>query len=317
VTGPRQKPPTEPPPSAGVLARYARAYAKDLGVSEGRVRAWISYMVLAGLLEQSRESSDGFQFTVKGGVALELRLKDRARATKDIDLVLHHAEVDLGRALERAIDVSVRGGYQGFNFRRKGEPLVLENRTISVELAVTYEGGTWTSIIVDVARAEAGEGEIELLPAIPLQATTGITGPIELACLSLRMHVAQKIHGMTLPPRRGKRTSDSRTWSTSCCWSRSSSTTRDFERRVNPCFELAVPTIGRRCSNCRLIGRSLSRRLLGTSIFPCMMATTRWSASERSLRESGWPDRSSHSKLMWFSSAHINVRRHFVTVTGR
>jgi hypothetical protein len=205
VTGPRQKPPTEPPPSAGVLARYARAYAKDLGVSEGRVRAWISYMVLAGLLEQSRESSDGFQFTVKGGVALELRLKDRARATKDIDLVLHHAEVDLGRALERAIDVSVRGGYQGFNFRRKGEPLVLENRTISVELAVTYEGGTWTSIIVDVARAEPGEGEIELLPAIPLQETTGINGPIELACLSLRMHVAQKLHGMTLPPRRGKR----------------------------------------------------------------------------------------------------------------
>lgn len=203
MTGPRQKPPAEPPPSAGVLARYARAYAKELGVSEGRVRAWISYMILSGVLERSRES-DGYRFTVKGGVALELRLKDRARATKDIDLVLHHAEVDLARALERAVDTSARG-HLGFNFRRKGEPLVLENGTISVEFAVTYEGGTWTSIIVDVARAEPGEGEIELLPAVPLQEATGITGPTELACLSLRMHIAQKLHGMTLPPRRAKR----------------------------------------------------------------------------------------------------------------
>ena len=56
---------------------------------------------------------------------------------------------------------------------------------------MTYEGETWTSIIVDVARAEPGEGEIELLPAVPLQAATGIAGPIELARLSLRMHIAR------------------------------------------------------------------------------------------------------------------------------
>ncbi|HEY5062896.1 MAG TPA: nucleotidyl transferase AbiEii/AbiGii toxin family protein [Gemmatimonadaceae bacterium] len=205
MIGPRQKPPAGPPPSAGVLAKYARAYAKELGVSEGRVRAWISYMILAGLLEQSREGSDGYRFTVKGGVALELRLRDRARATKDIDLVLHHDEVDLARALERAVETGVRDGYLGFHFRRKGDSLVLENRTISVEFAVTYQGGTWTSIIVDVARAEPGEGEIELLPAVPLREATGITGPTELACLPLRMHIAQKLHGMTLPPRSGKR----------------------------------------------------------------------------------------------------------------
>ena len=43
VTGPRPKPPTGPPPSAGVLARYTRAYAKELGVRESRVRVSISY----------------------------------------------------------------------------------------------------------------------------------------------------------------------------------------------------------------------------------------------------------------------------------
>jgi hypothetical protein len=162
-------------------------------------------MILAGLLEKAKRGTEGYQFTIKGGVALELRLKDRARATKDIDLVLHHEDVDLARALEDAATTRGARGYQGFDFRRKGEPLVLENRTISVEFAVTYRGGTWTSIIVDVARAEPGEADIELVPAVPLQAATGLTGPTELACLPLRMHIAQKLHGMTLPPRPRKR----------------------------------------------------------------------------------------------------------------
>lgn len=205
MTEPRRKRPAGPPPSAGVLARYARAYARELGVSEARVRAWISYMILADILERGRATADGYRFTVKGGVALELRLKDRARATKDIDLVLHHDEADLALALERAVDTGARDGSQGFHFRRKADPLILENRTISVEFAVTYRGGAWTSILVDVARAEPGEGEIELIPAVPLETAVGIAGPTELACLPLRMHVAQKLHGMTLRPRPGKR----------------------------------------------------------------------------------------------------------------
>jgi hypothetical protein len=61
-----RKPPTGPPPSAGVLAKYTQANARDLGVSEGRVRAWISYMVLAGVLERA-SAAGGPAFLVKGG----------------------------------------------------------------------------------------------------------------------------------------------------------------------------------------------------------------------------------------------------------
>jgi hypothetical protein len=201
VTTPRKRP-AGPPPSAGVLAKYARAYAQDLGVREGRVRAWISYMILAGLLERSAGGAGGSRFTVKGGVALELRLRTRARATKDIDMVLHDPDAELVRALERAV---VAGDYQGFAFHRKGEPLYLENGTVSMELAVTYRSAAWTTITVDVARAEPGEEEIELVPAIALEDVFGIAGPVDLPCLPLRLHIAQKLHGMTLPVRPGKR----------------------------------------------------------------------------------------------------------------
>lgn len=196
-----RKHPTGPPPSAGVLAKYVQVYAREAGLSEGRVRGWISYMVMAGALERAAASGQP-RFTVKGGIALELRLRNRARATKDIDVVLQHADADLARTLEGALSGEA---YQGFTFRRKGEPLLLDNGAVNLELAVSYLGGAWTTIAVDIARAEPGEAEIEWLPAIPLTNAFGITGPVDLPCLPLRFHIAQKLHGMTLPPRAGKR----------------------------------------------------------------------------------------------------------------
>jgi hypothetical protein len=74
-----------------------------------------------------------------------------------------------------------------------------------MEFAVSYRGGAWTGIVVDIARAEPGESEIEWPQAIPLTQALGVTGPVELPCLPLRLHIAQKLHGMTLPPRPGKR----------------------------------------------------------------------------------------------------------------
>lgn len=58
---------------------------------------------------------------------------------------------------------------------------------------------------VDIARAEAGEADVEWVEAIALTEAFGVTGPAQLPCLPLRFHVAQKLHGMTLPPRPGKR----------------------------------------------------------------------------------------------------------------
>ena len=192
--------PSGPPPSAGVLARYAQTYARDVGVAEGRVRAWVAYMIMAGILERTT-CADGPQFIVKGGVALELRLRDRARATKDIDVVLRDKEADLAAALEQTL---TGDAYQGFSFRRKGEPLLLDNGAVNMEFAVTYRGQPWTSISVDVAHAEAGESDVEWVEAIALTDAFGVTGPAQLPCLPLRFHVAQKLHGMTLPPRPGK-----------------------------------------------------------------------------------------------------------------
>jgi hypothetical protein len=74
-------------------------------VAEGRVRAWVAYMILAGVLDRAT-TADSPLFIVKGGVALELRLRDRARATKDIDIVLRDTTADLADSLEEALTAS-------------------------------------------------------------------------------------------------------------------------------------------------------------------------------------------------------------------
>ena len=61
-------------------------------------------------------------------------MRDRARATKDIDVVLRDDKADLAESLEQAL---TGDPYQGFSFRRKGEPLLLDNGAVNVEFAVT------------------------------------------------------------------------------------------------------------------------------------------------------------------------------------
>jgi hypothetical protein len=135
----------------GVLAKYVLAFARANSLAEGRVRAWISYMITAGMLERA-STSEQRSFVIKGGVALELRLRNRARATKDLDVALRHSDADLAITLERALTSDT---YQGFSFRNKREPLVLDNGVVNMEFAVSYRGGAWSSVSIDVARSEA------------------------------------------------------------------------------------------------------------------------------------------------------------------
>ncbi len=140
---------------------------------------------------------------------------------------------------------------------------------MSVEFALTYEGGAFTSVVVDVARAEPGEGDVELVPAIPLREATGISGPTELACLLLRMHIAQKLHGMTLPPRPGKRNERFRDLIDVLLMAPLVTDYAGLRERASQSFALEPRTSGRPCSKCRRIGSIPSLNLHGTWICPC------------------------------------------------
>ncbi|HEX6038848.1 nucleotidyl transferase AbiEii/AbiGii toxin family protein [Longimicrobium sp.] len=192
--------PVRPPASERTLTRYVVAYARRADADVARVRRLVSFMALAGALRQARREEDGGPaFVVKGGVALELRLRNQARATRDMDLILNRDGGDLLLELEDLL----ASPYEAFTFRRKGREHRMLNGAVRVKVQVSYMGREWGTVEVDVARRE-GETEVELVPGLPLLQEFGLTGPDDVECLSLRHHVAQKLHGMTLPMPEGR-----------------------------------------------------------------------------------------------------------------
>lgn len=188
------------PASARILGQWVDAYARQHGQPPARVRNWVSHMVLGGALERAGFEAEGRRFTIKGGVALELRLRHLARATKDLDLTLMSEGADLGRELASAL----ANPYQGFTFRVRDEPEVMPNGASRLEVSLQYLGKGWGTVQVDVGPREGSTTEVEMVEAISL-APFGLDGPETLPCLSLPYHVAQKIHAMTLPEQDGRR----------------------------------------------------------------------------------------------------------------
>ena len=83
-----------------------------------RVRRWVSTMVLLGALERAWTDRASPRFLLKGGVAIELRVRTGARATKDVDVVVGGEP----RELLDALDAAFAEPYGDFAFssRRAG-----------------------------------------------------------------------------------------------------------------------------------------------------------------------------------------------------
>ncbi len=80
---PKQKKPR----SWRVLQDWIRHYADQEELPQSRVRRAVSFMLVALPLDRSLDEEGNPLFLVKGGVSMELRLKMRARTTKDLDTV--------------------------------------------------------------------------------------------------------------------------------------------------------------------------------------------------------------------------------------
>ncbi len=177
-----------------MLSRWAGVHARQVGHDAARVRRWVAYMALGAAL--SRETEGGApRFALKGGVAMELRLRGRARATRDLDLVLNDRGGDLLAHLEDAL----RTGFQQFTFRVRAEDArAIRRDTVRAEVSVQYGGKSWARVPVDLSRGEDGLWEVEMVDALDF-GTLAFGFPSALPCLSLHLQAAQKLHAMTLP----------------------------------------------------------------------------------------------------------------------
>ncbi|MBL0940834.1 MAG: nucleotidyl transferase AbiEii/AbiGii toxin family protein [Gemmatimonadaceae bacterium] len=153
----------------------------------------MSFMIIGGALQRSGFVGEGNNFTIKGGVALEMRLRTKARATKDLDLALSGPLQPID-ALSEALTES----YQGFTFSVSRKVHMMPNDTHRIDVSLDYKGRRWGTIQVDVAKPESEGAEVELVDAIDLS-DFGLEGPTQLPCLPLPYQIAQKLHSVTRP----------------------------------------------------------------------------------------------------------------------
>ena len=171
------------------LARVAREQQLD----QERLRRWVSFLALCGVLEHAVQKGVIDNYYLRGGVAMELRFARAARTTKDFDLGLEGNRTERIRKLEEVLKV----GFDDFTFRLKPEIHEMELAdTVRVEVAVQYKTRAWQTVAVDLGPGEAREVDL-VEPAITALAEMGLPMAPRVRCLGINEQVAQKLHACT------------------------------------------------------------------------------------------------------------------------
>jgi len=178
------------------LARVAR----EQGVDQERLRRWVSFLALCGALDRAIQARVFAAYYLKGGVAMELRFAERARATKDLDLGMEGTRASRLQSLSEALSV----GFDQFTFRIKAQTRDMEQAdTIRVLVAIQYNTRSWQTIEVDLGPANVDRVDL-IAPRVRGLVELGIPVTSPVRCLGLAEQVAQKLHACTGPAAAGR-----------------------------------------------------------------------------------------------------------------
>lgn len=131
---------------------------------------------------------------LKGGFAIDLRLGDRARATKDIDLDWCVDDDELLDALLDAADHDA-GDYFAFRVERSATPADRLGGSQRFRVSASLAGRPFETFPIDIA-FRADQAATDMLTTADLLAFAGLA-PVRVPALSLETQVAEKLHAYT------------------------------------------------------------------------------------------------------------------------
>ncbi|MFN8035403.1 MAG: nucleotidyl transferase AbiEii/AbiGii toxin family protein [Acidimicrobiia bacterium] len=187
-----------PPAFRAALETRLAQRARDSGIDLGRLRRRATFeRLLARLAAQDRD-----RWVLKGGTALEARIHDRARATRDLDLAIR-GEIETGSAMRNALLVALQVDLDsdGFMFE-VSQPRPLSDDEAGrpgsrFSVTASLAGRTFERLRVDlVARGEELHGTETLrLPGSTFD-FAGIEAPV-VQVINREQHFAEKLHAFT------------------------------------------------------------------------------------------------------------------------
>ncbi len=135
---------------------------------------------------------------LKGGVALQLRLGERSRTTKDLDILLKEARPDLHQTLVRVALIDLADWFL-FEVRA---PDQLDEEAPGVGyrflVAAMLDGRLFEHFHLDVGVGNPVRGQPEMFKMPPLLSFAGI-GATAIPCYPITQHLAEKVHAYTRP----------------------------------------------------------------------------------------------------------------------
>lgn len=181
------------PPSWRVLQDWIRHYADQEELPQSRVRRAVSFMLVALPLDRSLDEEGNPLFLVKGGVSMELRLKMRARATKDLDTVYRGTFESWLDSLDEALGEEI----DDFTYSRD-EPFQIRNtNSFRVNIIIDYRGRRWGRVQFEVAPVEV-EAVLDIDQVEPFDiGQFGLESPSQISVVGLPYLIAQKLHACT------------------------------------------------------------------------------------------------------------------------
>jgi hypothetical protein len=170
--------------------------SKDTEVGLDRLRRRVIFERILSRLHTAKPG----QWVLKGGMALEVRLRDDARLTKDIDLGLRDdvtGAEELRERLIEALEVDVDG--DKFTFLPGPVKQLMEDDggrvTWRVKVAAELAGRPFGGVQVDISPRAHELGATDLMPLPNSLDFAGIAAPL-VEIIDLNRHAAEKFHGM-------------------------------------------------------------------------------------------------------------------------
>jgi hypothetical protein len=170
--------------------------ANETGVDIGRLRRRV---VFERLLVRFALAGEG-RWILKGGVAVELRLIDRARTTRDLDLALLDFDVDGAQVRDLLADAllsSPEPDFFEFRIERfrltsiEGAPAPVWRASLDGHL----DGRTFNKVVADIVVAGPDSCRVEPLRLPGTLSFAGLA-PVEILAVDLNQHFAEKLHAM-------------------------------------------------------------------------------------------------------------------------
>jgi predicted nucleotidyltransferase component of viral defense system len=174
---------------AALEDRLKNTQNETVGISRLRKR-----VVFERLLARLSAQAAG-EWVLKGGLALELRLDELSRSTKDIDVDWNLSEDDATERLLDAADLDIGDMFE-FRLQRADPDEDLDGDGQRWSATALLDGREFERILIDVTFAAQPIFEPDTLMTFGLLTFAGLD-QVQVRTLAIEQHLAEKVHAYT------------------------------------------------------------------------------------------------------------------------